>query len=304
MNTATASPFARRADLAADLNLKPSRRAWLVGTLGALALPALAAPRPAALPIPLAQDAPPEIDPRGYLVSEKYDGVRAVWDGRQLRFRSGLKVTAPGWFLARLPHEALDGELWIARGQFEALSGAVRRQQPDDAEWRQIRYQVFDLPGARGGFTERHQTLLPLLRQHGWSALQPVAQQRFSDAAALQRHLDEVVRGGGEGLILRREDAAYAAGRSEAMLKLKPLSDAEATVIAIEPGRGKHAGRMGALHVRTDEGVRFKIGTGFSDAQREQPPRPGERVTFAYRGLTDEGVPRFASFMRVRPAGL
>ena len=112
------------------------------------------------------------------------------------------------------------------------------------------------------------------------------------------------MRAGGEGLILRHADAAYAAGRSDAMLKLKPWSDAEATVLAIEPGRGRLQGRMGALQVVTDDGIRFKIGTGFDDTQRSQPPRVGERISFSYRGLTEEGVPRFASYLRIRPAGV
>ena len=140
-----------------------NRRQCLAAAL-ALALPLAQAGRALAeLPIPLAREAPPGLNPHGYLVSEKFDGVRAVWDGAQLRFRSGLPVAAPGWFVARLPHEPLDGELWLARGQFEALSGAVRRSQPDDAEWRQIRYQVFDLPRAEGGFAARYRRLVDLI---------------------------------------------------------------------------------------------------------------------------------------------
>jgi DNA ligase-1 len=46
-------------------------------------------------------------------------------------------------------------------------------------------------------------------------------------------------------------------------------------------------------------GVRFKIGTGLSDAQRRNPPPVGSVVTYRFRGLTDAGVPRFASFVRV-----
>jgi DNA ligase-1 len=130
--------------------------------------------------------------------------------------------------------------------------------------------------------------------------LQAVEQQRLADRAGLQRRLQEVVRGGGEGLVLHRADALWQAGRSEALLKLKPLDDAEARVTAHLPGRGKHAGRLGALRVRTDDGVEFLIGTGFSDAQREHPPAVGTMVTYTHRGSTAGGVPRFASFLRVR----
>ncbi len=280
------------------------RRRLLLGSLACLSAPAWAASAGKPLPIPLAQEAAPDVDPAGHLVSEKHDGVRAVWNGRELRFRSGLLISAPAWFLQRLPAAPLDGELWFGRGRFENLSGAVRRKQPDDDEWRQIRYMAFDLPAASGGFAQRHQQLDQLTRQHGFPALQAVAQRQVNSRQALQRWLDEVVAAGGEGLVLRRQDAAYGAGRTTDMLKLKPLSDAEAVVVAIEPGRGRFEGAMGALQVRTPQGKVFKIGTGFSDADRQRPPGPGERITYTYRGTTEDGVPRFASFLRLRPGGI
>src|SRR5690348_9537057 len=46
----------------------------------------------------LANELGPQADPAKYLVSEKYDGVRAMWDGKVLRFRSGRAVNAPPWF--------------------------------------------------------------------------------------------------------------------------------------------------------------------------------------------------------------
>ena len=280
-----------------------TRRHLLTAALGSSVCAAL--PAQAALPgLPLAQDAPDGLQPAGYLVSEKYDGVRAIWDGRQLRFRSGLPVPAPAAFLRRLPAVPLDGELWLGRGQFEATSGLVRRLAASDADWQGLHYMVFDMPWAEGGFARRHALLQALLRQQADPVVQAVPQATVPDRAALLLRLDAVVQAGGEGLVLRHADAPYAAGRSAAMLKLKPLQDAEAVVLAHLPGRGRHAGRLGALQVRSDNGQVFQIGTGFSDAERAAPPAPGQRITFAYRGLTEAGVPRFASYVRVRPAGL
>lgn len=252
------------------------------------------------LPLLLAQDAPAGVDPAGYLVSEKYDGARAVWDGRRLRFRSGRPVAAPPWFTARLPATALDGELWLGRGRFDALSAAVRRQVSLDDEWRQIRYMVFDLPGAAGAFSARASKIESLARQLRWTQLQAVPQVPVPDRPQLQRRLDTVVRAGGEGLMLHRADALHVAGRSPVLLKLKPLHDADALVVAHVPGRGRHTGRLGALHVRTAEGIEFLVGTGLSDAERESPPPVGSWVSYTYRGTTATGVPRFASFMRRR----
>jgi DNA ligase-1 len=277
------------------------RRRLLALFAGATCTLPLAAPALAAAPqVMLSRLAPPDIDPAGYLVSEKLDGVRALWDGTRLWFRSGLPIVAPRWFAERLPAVPLDGELWLGRGRFEALSAAVRRGAAVDAEWRALRYEVFDLPGAPGPFAQRAARLAELVRGQGFSALRAVEQQPLPDRAALQRRLDAVLADGGEGLMLHRADALWRAGRSDALLKLKPLHDAEAVVVAHVPGRGRHEGRMGALQVRTPEGIEFLIGTGFSDAEREAPPPPGSVVTYVYRGRTAAGVPRFASFVRAR----
>lgn len=272
-----------------------SRRCFLSALCAA---PFVAHAAPSRTPLLLAQESPPDIDPAGYLVSEKYDGVRAWWDGQTLRFRSGLPIAAPAWFLAALPTQPLDGELWFGRGRFEALSAAVRRHQPNDEEWRQLRYMLFELPAAPGTFADRAERILQLVQQQRGDALVAVTQATLPDRAALQKRLRSVVGGGGEGLMLHRADAPYRIGRSPVLLKLKPVHDAEATVLAHLPGRGKHAGRLGALRVRNAEGVAFNIGTGFSDAERDNPPPPGTRISYTHRGHTDGGVPRFASYLR------
>lgn len=55
-------------------------------------------------------------DIRQYLVSEKFDGVRAIWTGKQFVTRQGNPINPPKWFTAPLPDVWLDGELWTKRG--------------------------------------------------------------------------------------------------------------------------------------------------------------------------------------------
>lgn len=271
-------------------------------------LPAMAGSAPFSLaqksapPLLLANVLGPEVDPARYLVSEKYDGVRAMWDGKVLRFRSGREVHAPRWFIEKLPAQALDGELWLARGGFEKLSGFVRKTEPADEEWRQITYMVFELPGAPGTFSERAQRIQEVVAAARWPQLVGVLQSPVKDREALKARLDDVVRGGGEGLMLHLADAPYTTGRSDVLLKLKPLLDTEAVVVAHIPGKGKYTGMLGALRVESPEGRRFVIGTGFSDHDRKYPPAIGATVTYTYRGLTSSGLPRFASYLRVREA--
>jgi DNA ligase 1 len=215
-----------------------------------------------------------------------------------LRFRSGRVVAAPDWFITKLPAQALDGELWLGRGRFEALSGTVRKAIPNDDEWRAVRYLVFELPGALGTFAERAAQIERVVDAAAWPALRAVQQAVAGTSAALKARLDAVVRDGGEGLVLHRADAPYQTGRSDALLKLKPLDDAEAIVIAHVVGQGKYAGQLGALRVRTPAGAMVLIGTGFSDAERAAPPPLGSIVTYTHRGFTRTGSPRFASYLR------
>lgn len=275
-----------------------SRRQLLCTGAALLAAPLAAGASPLVL---LAHEADTEIDPAGWLVSEKLDGVRALWDGKQLRFRSGREVAAPSSFLARLPARALDGELWLGRGRFDELSGLVRRASPDDALWAELRYMLFELPGGEGGFELRAAALAGIAREARWPQLQAVPQEHLPDRSALRARLDAVVQGGGEGLMLHRADAPWQTGRSRVLLKLKPVQDADAVVIGHVPGRGRLEGRLGALVLRRDDGLVFQLGTGLSDAQRDVPPPLGSTVTYSYRGVTPQGVPRFASFLRVRP---
>lgn len=272
-------------------------RALLLGLGLALPLAGVALAPPAVALAGLYSEA---AEPAAYLVSEKLDGVRAIWDGRLLRFRSGRPIAAPDWFVASLPGQPLDGELWLGRGQFDRVSGIVRREAPDDAEWRQVRYMIFELPEAPGRFSERAATIGKIVREAGVPWLQQIDQSPAVDRQQLQQRLDAVVQGGGEGLMLHRADAPYLTGRSDALLKMKPWQDDEAVVVGHRPGRGRYAGQLGALRMRTADGREFFLGSGLSDALRRQPPAPGATVTYRYRGLTAGGLPRFASFWRIR----
>jgi DNA ligase-1 len=285
--------------------LVPRRRAVL-GIFSTLALPwvATAASSATAPPLMLAKSYDGRSDPTGFWVSEKYDGVRGYWDGQRLLTRAGNAIAAPAWFTAGWPATPMEGELWAGRGQFSQAMSTVRQQTPDDAAWHALRFMVFDLPAEGGTFNERLPVLQARVAQLGQAWVQAVAQTPATTVHALQARLAETVRAGGEGLVLHRGSARYAAQRSDDLRKFKPFDDAEARVVGQVAGTGKHAGRLGALWLEQPaaEGqpaLRFKLGTGFSDAQRADPPPVGAWVTYRYRGLTDKGVPRFASFQRV-----
>ena len=251
-------------------------------------------------PLQLARVYQPGMDLQGYWVSEKLDGVRAYWDGQQLLSRGGNVIAAPDWFLRDFPDQPLDGELWMGRGRFAQVSAAVRRLQPKAEEWRQIRFMLFDLPASGVPFSERIIRMRQLTRDTGSYHLAMVQQRPATDHEALLADLDRVLAAGGEGLMLHHGDSVYQAGRTAALLKVKTFQDAEATVVDYTTGKGKYQGQVGALVVETEAGRRFKLGSGLSDAERTDPPPLGSTVTYKFYGITSTGLPRFASFLRIR----
>ncbi|MDA8453189.1 DNA ligase [Acidovorax sp. GBBC 3334] len=284
-----------------------SRRRFLAGLLVIASVSALAIADAEAAPpsdrapaLLLATVYRPGLVLADYWVSEKYDGVRGYWDGERLRTRGGETVAAPAWFTQGWPRTPMDGELWAGRGRFAQAQSTVRQQVPTEPAWREIRFMVFDLPAQAGTFDERLPALRALVSGIGQTWVVAVPQRRITDPAQLSALLQRTVRGGGEGLMLHRGASLYRAGRSDDLVKLKTHDDAEARVVAHVPGQGRQAGRLGALLVETPQGRRFKLGTGFSDADRARPPPIGSWVTYRFRGTHEGGLLRFASFLRVR----
>jgi DNA ligase-1 len=247
----------------------------------------------------------PEIPLQTYWISEKLDGVRAYWNGSQFISKQGNIYPAPKWFTEHFPSFELDGELWLGRAQFDALSGIVRKKVPIDNEWQKISYHVFDLPKNRNNFDVRLAHLIDYFAKETtppWLKLIP--QFKVKNEKELVSKLKEIENLKGEGLMLHKGSSLYHGGRDDDLLKLKSYQDAEAQVIAHLPGKGKYQNMLGAVLVKAvnhvQEGKHFKIGTGFSDLERAMPPEIGSIITYKYFGLTSKGLPRFASFIRVR----
>jgi DNA ligase-1 len=238
-------------------------------------------------------------DLSGWWMSEKLDGVRAYWDGKQFLSRLGNRYHAPDWFVAGLPDQPLDGELWIARKAFQRTVAVVRRQD-QSKHWQEVQFLVFDAPALPAPFEQRLAFLADTFRRQPHAHALPHPHERCRDLGHLRDELARIEALGGEGLMLRQPGSHYEAGRSSTLLKVKTFRDAEATVIGHQPGAGKHKGRLGALLVCLADGTEFAVGTGFSDRERESPPAIGSTVTFRYQELTDAGVPRFPSFVGVR----
>jgi DNA ligase-1 len=250
-------------------------------------------------PLLLAESWDNTTDLSDWWMSEKLDGVRAYWDGKQFLSRQGNIYHAPDWFIDGLPSVPLDGELWIDRKKFQRTVSIVRRQDKNDL-WNEVRFLVFDAPAVIGGFEDRLAFLQDSLAKGAARFARQHPHERCKSLEALRAELSRIESLGGEGLMLRQPGSKYVAGRSATLLKVKTFHDAEAVVVGHQAGAGRHKGRMGALLVRLPDGTDFAIGTGFSDHERENPPAVGATVTFRYQELSDAGVPRFPSWVGVR----
>jgi DNA ligase 1 len=238
-------------------------------------------------------------DPTGWWLSEKLDGVRAYWDGKQFISRLGNAYQAPDWFIDGLPEFPLDGELFAGRGRFQHAVSVARRMDKGDG-WKSLAFVIFDAPALTHGFEDRIKHLEDHFGARPWPQARVLEQRVCTGHDDLQVELRRVEGLGGEGVMLRRPGSVYVAGRSDTLLKVKSFLDTEARVVGHQAGTGKHKGRLGALLVELADGTRFKVGTGLSDAERGAPPEVGDIVTVRYQELTDAGVPRFPSYIGLR----
>lgn len=235
-------------------------------------------------------------DPSGWLMSEKLDGVRAWWDGTKFISRQGNTFYAPDWFREHLPEHLMDGELWIGRKMFQKTISVVKRQDWGEGA-RQVFYCAFDLPHLQLPFEERYAQLEELCRTTRSKVIRLVTQVPCLGVKHLKQELDSVVKLGAEGLMVRNPKSLYEAGRSNQILKVKPFTTEEATVVGYEAGKGRLKGMTGSLLVQMPDGKTFNVGSGLSDENRRNPPKLGAVITYRFTELTNDGIPKCGSFV-------
>ncbi|MEO1851907.1 MAG: DNA ligase [Methyloprofundus sp.] len=235
----------------------------------------------------------------GWVMSEKLDGIRGFWNGQELLTRGGKKLNPPKWFIQNYPPFAIDGELWTKRGDFENISSIVRSAKSKE-RWKDITHHVFEVPNQTGGLLERLSTLKTYLDKNPTPHLQILKQTTVKSKQHLQDFLQQVIKGEGEGIVVRNPDTLYETGRLSSALKVKKYFDTECRVLKILPGKGKYLGKMGSVLCQTEDGKQLKIGSGFKDKDRNSPPAIGSKITFKYYGFTKKGKYKYPVYLRVR----
>ncbi len=262
---------------------------------------------PSPLNVTLAHKWEESIDPTGYLVSEKLDGVRAVWTRGGLYSRNGKGFNPPGYFTSDFPPDLiLDGELFGGRGSFQNTVGVVKSSTRGE-EWDNLVFMVFDSPSITGPFEERYAQLSSIIEKQDCRYLTHVNHEPCTSKAHMEASLKSVLESGGEGLMLREPKGGppphrYVEGRTKSLLKVKTFSDTDGVVIGHKDGKGRNKGVMGALNcaLASDPKKKFSVGTGFNDEQRKTPPAIGSIIIVRYQELTKSGVPRFPVYIGER----
>jgi len=231
----------------------------------------------------------------GWVMSEKLDGIRAYWNGKELLTRSGKIIHAPKWFTKDFPPFEIDGELWSKRGDFENISSIVRDKIPTE-KWKEITYNIFEVPNQKGNLFERLSKVKPYQNR----IIKIIPQIKIKDKKELKQFLIKIEKKGGEGVVVRDPNAPYIAKRTSKALKVKSFKDKECKVLSYNIGHGKYKGLMGSINCIMDNNISFKIGSGFNLEERKNPPPIGSIITFKYKEITKYGKPRFPIFLRVR----
>jgi len=235
----------------------------------------------------------------GWMMSEKLDGIRGYWNGKQFMTRKGIALHPPPWFIKNFPAFELDGELWSKRKDFEFIQSTVLDKIPGK-NWKKITYNIFEVPNEKGNFLLRLSKARTWFETHRNIHIKFIPQIKMIDSSDLDIFLNEIEQKGGEGVIIKDPDTPYHTGRSAHVLKVKNFSDMEGVVMEINRGKGKYQNCMGSLTLELEDGTIFKLGTGFTDKVRKNPPPAGTIITFKHHGFTKTGKPKFASYLRER----
>ena len=231
-----------------------------------------------------------------WYMSEKLDGIRAYWNGKEFISKNGNKIYAPFWFTKDFPPFELDGELWSKREDFENIQNIVLDETPS-IKWNEITYNIFEVPNTDGNFDKRLEKIQLWIEKNPNKFIKIIPQKICKNESDLDNYLKELIAKKAEGIILKNPNLDYFTGRNENILKVKKFYDEEGLVIALNYSK---EGKFKSLKLKLENGIIFNLGGGFSNMQKENPPKIGDIVTFKYYDLTKNNKPKFASFLRIR----
>ena len=254
----------------------------------------------------------------------KINGIRAVWDGKNLYSRYGNLIGQTqkkllGYLKKHFSNSCLDGELYDFDMSLQQIMGAATTETGTTAE---LCYIVFDLSLPKLPnmcYRDRFDILMDKMRDNNISLntedkILLVDSHMVSGNSEVEKWIQIYIDKNGwkkpyEGVMLKNPEAIYAHTRTNVLLKYKKWILATAVVEGVEEGKGKYIGMMGKLKVRMtaceDSTIKVKepfyVGTGFQDYERNvfwknKANLIGRHIQISFRDLTQYNVPFHTSF--------
>ena len=254
-------------------------------------------------------------------IQPKLDGVRCLITkdgaysrtGKQFKNLAHIELALIPFF-KKQPNIILDGELYNhkLRNDFEKIISLVRKQKPtaDDRLDAQhlVQFHCYDwfFPNDKYNLVYKYRMdQLNVLDIYDAQIKHVQANRIYNYDDAKLFHVDMLDKGY-EGSIIRL-NGLYKHGRSYDLMKFKDFSDAEATIIGYEEGKGKRQGTLGKFLMQDDEGNEFGCppGKGFTYKDLANMllnihDYIGQRATFTYFQRTNAGSYRHPLFKALR----
>tara|TARA_Y100000004_G_scaffold137911_1_gene156305 strand:- start:2184 stop:3029 length:846 start_codon:yes stop_codon:yes gene_type:complete len=254
-------------------------------------------------------------------IQPKLDGVRCLFtangaysrNDKQFMNVKHIEMSLKPFF-DQNPDVVLDGELYNhkLKHDFEKIISLVRKQKPTDEDRRNaqhlVQFHVYDYFSMDSHYESYKHRMDNLTVSDIYSAcVKYVPTYRVhKHEEALNMHYDAFLADGYEGSILRL-NGLYKHGRSYDLMKFKDFSDAEATIVGYELGKGKRTGTLGKFMMLDDEGVTFGCppGKGYNykdlaNMLKNINDYIGKRATFTYFQRTNAGSYRHPLFKCIR----
>ncbi len=251
-------------------------------------------------------------------IEPKYDGARLIYHKGQFLSRTGkplhnLQHIADE--LGDLPGWTFDGEVY-GENWSEVMS--VARASKSERTTK-LKFAVFDVMSDEDWCRQAcDETLIErrirlralllgkfMLMQH----VHVVSHCQAMDFPAFQHLHRMYLKRGCDGTVLKLAESPYEFKRTKTWLKVKPVETFDCVVYGVEPGEGKHEGRMGKLTIKPEGSEVFCcVGTGFSDAERQDMwdmrfgacSIIGRTIEVAARGVHKSGRLIEPRFIRIR----
>ena len=254
-------------------------------------------------------------------IQPKLDGVRCLFTKDGAYSRTGKKFMnlahielALTPFFKSQPHCVLDGELYNhkLKNDFEKIISLVRKQKPTDTDrldaQHLVQFHVYDWFLDHKAMKQPYKHRMQQLACSDiYDAQIKHVPTRLVDTYSYARLLhEEFLEDGYEGSIIRL-NGLYKHGRSYDLMKFKDFSDAEATIVGYELGKGKRTGTVGKFLMMDDEGVQFGCPPGKGYSYKDLANMLlnindyiGQRATFTYFQRTQAGSYRHPLFKCIR----